>query len=86
MANSVDPDQTPRSAASDLRLHCLLALPVGLLYELTILCVTLIPVHHITVRLVRVRPVIDNAVVASTSKSSIANGTRYGITTAMVAV
>ena len=24
MANSVDPDQTPRSAASDLGLHCLL--------------------------------------------------------------
>ena len=24
MANSVDPDQTPRSAASDLSLHCLL--------------------------------------------------------------
>ena len=23
MANSVDPDQTPRSAASDLGLHCL---------------------------------------------------------------
>ena len=23
-ANSVDPDQTPRSAASDLGLHCLL--------------------------------------------------------------
>ena len=23
MANSVDPDQTPRSAASDLDLHCL---------------------------------------------------------------
>ena len=26
VANSVDPDQTPRSAASDLRLHCLLRL------------------------------------------------------------
>ena len=24
VANSVDPDQTPRSAASDLGLHCLL--------------------------------------------------------------
>ena len=29
-ANSVDPDQTPRSAASDLGLHCL---PVSLLWE-----------------------------------------------------
>ena len=86
MTNSVDPDQTPRSAASDLGLHCLLDLSVGLLYELTILCVTLIPVHHITMRLVRVRPVLDNAVVASTPKSSIANGTRYGITTVIVAV
>ena len=26
MANSVDPEQTPRSAASDLGLHCLLRL------------------------------------------------------------
>ena len=26
MVNSVDPDQTPRSAASDLGLHCLLRL------------------------------------------------------------
>ena len=26
VANSVDPDQTPRSAASDLGLHCLLKL------------------------------------------------------------
>ena len=25
MANNVDPDQTPRSAASDLGLHCLLS-------------------------------------------------------------
>ena len=29
-ANSVDPDQTPRSAASDLGLHCL---PVSLLWD-----------------------------------------------------
>ena len=29
-ANSVDPDQTPRSAASDLGLHCL---PVPLLWD-----------------------------------------------------
>ena len=29
-ANSVDPDQTPRSAASDLDLHCLL---VSLLWD-----------------------------------------------------
>ena len=29
-ANSVDPDQTPRSAASDLGLHCL---PISLLWE-----------------------------------------------------
>ena len=29
-ANSVDPDQTPRSAASDLGLHCL---PVFLLWD-----------------------------------------------------
>ena len=27
MPNSVDPDQTPRSAASDLGLHCLLNPP-----------------------------------------------------------
>ena len=30
-ANSVDPDQTPRSAASDLGLHCL---PMSLLWEI----------------------------------------------------
>ena len=29
-ANSVDPDQTPRSAASDLGLHCL---PMSLLWD-----------------------------------------------------
>ena len=29
-ANNVDPDQTPRSAASDLSLHCL---PKSLLWE-----------------------------------------------------
>ena len=29
-ANSVDPDQTPRSAASDLGLHCL---PLSLLWD-----------------------------------------------------
>ena len=29
-ANCVDPDQTPRSAASDLGLHCL---PISLLWE-----------------------------------------------------
>ena len=29
-ANSVDPDQTPRSAASDLRLYCL---PMSLLWD-----------------------------------------------------
>ena len=29
-ANSVDPDQTPRSVASDLGLHCL---PMSLLWE-----------------------------------------------------
>ena len=29
-ANSVDPDQTPRSAASDLGLHCL---PISLLWN-----------------------------------------------------
>ena len=29
-ANSVDPDQTPRSAASDLDLHCL---PMSLLWD-----------------------------------------------------
>ena len=28
-ANSVDPDQTPRSAASDLGLHCLSVTPLG---------------------------------------------------------
>ena len=32
-ANSVDPDQTPRSAASDLGLHCL---PASLLGKLSI--------------------------------------------------
>ena len=29
MANSVDPDQTPRSVASDLGLHCLLIVKLG---------------------------------------------------------
>ena len=29
-ANSADPDQTPRSAASDLGLHCLSMSPPGL--------------------------------------------------------
>ena len=29
MANSVDPDQTPRSAASDLGLHSLLTVKLG---------------------------------------------------------
>ena len=33
IANSVDPDQTPRSAASDLGLHCL---PLSLLWDATL--------------------------------------------------
>ena len=35
-ANSVDPDQTPRSAASDLGLHCL---PMSLLWDARLKCV-----------------------------------------------
>ena len=36
MANSVDPDQTPRSAASDLSLHCLQGLSVPVLRVITV--------------------------------------------------
>ena len=38
-ANSVDPDQTPRSSASDLGLHCL---PISLLWDARLIWVNFV--------------------------------------------
>ena len=43
-ANSVDPDQTPRSVASDLGLHCL---PMSLLWDARLKWVTIVQVIHV---------------------------------------
>ena len=45
MANSIDPDQTPHSAVSDLGLHCLLR-PVWLLRVITVFYNAEIRNHH----------------------------------------
>ena len=41
MANNVDPDQTPRSVASDLGLHCLLSLTVPKVIVITVITCSL---------------------------------------------
>ena len=49
MANSVDPEQTPRSVASDQGLHSLLKTVCPIIWVITIYTCTGIPEHNVSV-------------------------------------